>query len=228
MSETLKVLRLQLVNKQTFVWMPLIVLAGAVLLSILVFGLIPYEGVKWSGAAQAPLWYLFVVGTMALTRTFPFSQALSVTRRDYLLGTLLTATITCAGLATLFLVGTVVERLTKGWGLNGYVFTFDPFLSQGPIVAWFAYLVSGLLIFVSGVLSATVYKRFGSLWLTVAWIVGVAAVVAGAALVSSLVPLATLGTWAAAQTVLSCTAYGAVLLVGLVAITHLVLRRTLP
>lgn len=228
MTETLKVLRLQLVIKQTFVWMPLIVLTGAVLLSLLVFALIPYDGVKWSGAAQAPLWYLFVVGTMALTRTFPFSQALSVTRRDYLLGTMLTAAITSAGLATVFLVGTAIERATQGWGMNGYVFTFEPFLEQGPVVAWLAYLVSGLLCFTGGVLSATVYKRFGALWLTVAWIVAVAVMIGLAVLVYRVVPLATLDAWAAAQTVLTGTAYAAVLLVGLVGLTHLVLRRTLP
>ena len=56
-------------------------------------------GPKYGGGAQAPLWYFDVVGIQALTLTFPFSQAMSVTRREFFLGTLLTAAFTSSILA---------------------------------------------------------------------------------------------------------------------------------
>jgi hypothetical protein len=91
MSRILNVVRLQLVNKQTWVWIPLIVLGSALALSIVIYAMIPSDGPKYGGAGQAPLWYFFALGLQALTLTFPFSQALSVTRREFFLGTLLTA-----------------------------------------------------------------------------------------------------------------------------------------
>ena len=91
MSRTLNVVRMQFVNRQTYIWVPLLVLVGAFVLSLMIFAMIPDDGVKVGGGSQAPLWYFLVVGVQSLTLTFPFSQAMSVTRREFYLGTLLTA-----------------------------------------------------------------------------------------------------------------------------------------
>lgn len=228
MTGLVRVVRLQLVNKQTFVWMPLVVLVGVVGLSIGVFALIPYDGVKYSGAGQAPLWYMFAVGIMALTRTFPFSQAMSVTRRDYLVGTYATAGLTSAALATLFLLGTALERATGGWGVNGLVFAYEPLTNAGPVLAWLAYVALGLLFFGAGVLAATLYKRFGALWLTVISILWVAALLGLTVLVATVDPftvwmgsLLAAGLWA-------WLLVAALVVLAQAAITHRVLLRTLP
>src|SRR5690606_34328329 len=73
MSRTLNVVRLQLINKQTFIWVPLIVLAAATLVSVLIYAMIPSDGPKYGGGGQAPLWVFFAVGLSAMTMTFPFS-----------------------------------------------------------------------------------------------------------------------------------------------------------
>lgn len=37
MRRTLNVVRLQLINRQTFIWVPLIILGGATLVSVLIY-----------------------------------------------------------------------------------------------------------------------------------------------------------------------------------------------
>ncbi|WP_125129933.1 hypothetical protein [Microbacterium sp. 10M-3C3] len=167
MNRTLNVVRMQFVNRQTYLWVPLIVLGGSLVLSILVWALIPYDGPKYGGGAQAPFWYFGVVGVQALTLTFPFSQAMSVTRREYYLGTLLTAGLTSAILTAIFLVGAGIERATGGWGVNGYFFLLDWVWGAGVLGAALFYFAIAMLFFAAGFLGATVYKRYGMVGVTV-------------------------------------------------------------
>ena len=84
MNRTLNVVRLQLVNRMTYIWIPLIILFGALAITLAIYAMVTSGGgtvMMFSGGAQAPLWYFMVVGIQALTLTFPFSQAMSVTRR---------------------------------------------------------------------------------------------------------------------------------------------------
>lgn len=178
MNRTLNVVRMQLVNKATFIWVPLLILGGAFLLSLAIFAMIPYDGVKVGGGAQAPLWYFLAVGIQALTFTFPFSQAMSVTRREFFFGTYLTAAITAAVLSLVFLVGGLIELATNGWGMNGWFFYLDWVWAAGPAAAVFFYFVIAMLFFSIGFWAATLYKRFGTFWLT-ATLVGLGALLVG-------------------------------------------------
>ncbi|MCT9819415.1 hypothetical protein N3K63_03840 [Microbacterium sp. W1N] len=169
MSRTLNVVRMQLVNRQTFIWVPLIVLAGALVVSMGIWIILHANGVvvnMYGGGAQAPLWYFGVVGIQALTLTFPFSQAMSVTRREFYLGTLLTAALTSGILAVLFVIGGLVEIATGGWGVGGYFFALDWLWQAGPLVAGLFFFVLAMFAFTAGFWAATIYKRFGSAWLT--------------------------------------------------------------
>lgn len=118
MSRTLNVVRMQLANRETFVWVPLLILGSAFAISMIIWGILSSAGVTvnmYGGGAQAPLWYFVAVGVQALTLTFPFSQALSVTRREFFVGTMLTAALTSAILAAIFVVGGLIELATGGW-----------------------------------------------------------------------------------------------------------------
>lgn len=179
MNRTLKVVRLQLINRQTFVWIPLIILFGSLAISLLLYGIIHSagaRGVMISGGVQAPLWYFGVIGAMSLTRTFPFSQALSVTRREFFTGTLLTAVMTAALLSTVFVVGGLIEQATNGYGLNGWFFFVPWVWEAGPLAAGVAYFALAMFFFVIGFWAATIFKRFGALITTVT-LVGVSLVV---------------------------------------------------
>src|SRR3546814_13125197 len=97
MNRTLRVIRMQLVNRQTYIWVPLLVLGGSWVLSMAVHFTLNSAGVAsetFSGGAQAPLWYFLFVGVQALPLPFPFSHAMRVTRRAFYLGHLLTTILT--------------------------------------------------------------------------------------------------------------------------------------
>ncbi len=170
MSRTWNVVRMQLVNRETFIWTPLLVLGGALVISIGIWVVLSAAGVQvsmYGGGAQAPLWYFGVVGVQALTLTFPFSQAISVTRREFYLGTLLTAAVTSGILAVIFVIGGWIELATGGWGVNGYFFALDWLWTAGPLVAGIFFFVLAMFAFVIGFCCATIYKRFGTLRLTI-------------------------------------------------------------
>jgi len=187
MNRTLNVVRLQLLNRQTFLWLPLIILFGALAISLALYGTIQAagaDGVKVGGGVQAPLWYFGVIGVQALTRTFPFSQAMSVTRREFFLGTLLTAGITAVLLSTVFVIGGSVERATDGYGLNGYFFYFPWLWEAGPLAAGVVFFAIAMFAFVIGFWAATIFKRFGTLVTSVTLVGAALIVVAIAGLVT--------------------------------------------
>ena len=164
---TFNVIRLQLINKGTFVWYPLIILAGAVVVSVLIYAMIPVDTPKYGGGGQAPLWYFFAVGMSAMTLTFPFSQAMSITRREFFFGTMLTAILASALMGALFLIGGGIEVATNGYGVNGYVFYLPWLWDAGPLGAFVVYFTLALFFFVLGFTGATIYKSWGQLVLLI-------------------------------------------------------------
>ena len=231
MNRTLNVVRMQLINRATYIWIPLMVLGGALVISILVWAVLVGSGVRADfigGGAQAPLWYFLVVGVQALTLTFPFSQAMSVTRRDFYLGTLLTAALTAGLLSVVFVVGGLIEIATDGWGLNGYFFSIPWLWESGPAVAWLFYFVVAMLFFVIGFWAATIYKRFGSVWLTTV-LVGVGLLFVGLLwLIGRLEAWGRVFEWFATQGALGLTLWGLLLTALLAASSFLTLRRAVP
>lgn len=228
MTNVIKVVRLQLLNRSTYVYMPLLILAGALLLALLVFALIPTSEAKYGfGAAGAPLWSFLVVGVQALTLTFPFSQALSITRRDFHLGTLLTAALTSGMLAAAFAAIGVIERATHGWGMNGYV-TLPSLGGDAPGAAFLAYFVIAMLFFVSGYFCAAINKRWGALAL-IAALVGLTLVLAVVILLVFRAGVAgEVEAWLVAQGALGLALWGLALLAVLGLGSLAVIRRMVP
>lgn len=227
-ARTWRVVRMQLINRQTFIWVPLIILVGSFLLSLAVFALIPFDGPKYGGASQAPLWYFFAVGIQALTLSFPFSQAMSVTRRAFFLGTLLTAAITSAILGIVFVVGGILEDLTNGWGVNGYYFRLDWVWQESPAVAGLLYFTTAMLLFLVGFAGATIHKRFGVTAVAIAGIAAAVLAVAAIALLTWTDSWATAWNAVASQGPLVLTLWIALVAAVLAVVSWLVLRRATP
>lgn len=228
MSRTLNVVRLQLVNRQTYIWIPLMILGGAWVLTLIIFTMIPSDGVKFGGGAQAPVWYFMFVGIQALTLTFPFSQALSVTRREFYLGTLLTAALTSGILASIFVLGGLVEMATNGYGMNGYFFYIEWLWEAGWWAAWLAYFAVAMLLFVIGFWGATIYKRGGPMLLAIVLIGLGAVLVALMWLIGWRNAWGDVFGWIGAQGSLGLTLWGILVIVVLAATSFLTLRRAIP
>lgn len=231
MNRTLNVIRMQLVNRQTYVWVPVIVLAGSFVITLAIYGIIASAGVEgpmYGGGAQAPLWYFAVVGAQALTMTFPFSQAMSVTRREFTIGTLLTAGLTSALLALIFVVGGLIEQATDGWGMNGYFFYIPWVWDAGPAAAGLFFFALALLFFIVGFWGATIFKRFGTAVLTTV-VLAIALLLVGLLwLIGRVDGWADVGAWLAASGSLGLTLWGLLLIAVLAATSYLTLRRAVP
>mgnify|MGYP000991693464 FL=1 len=231
MNRILKVVRMQLTNKQTFVWVPLIVLGGAFAISLAIYGILFSAGATgtfYGGGAQAPLWYFAVIGAQALTMTFPFSQAMSVTRREFFLGTMLTAVLTAAMLAVIFVIGGLIETATGGWWFNGYFFTVGVGWEPGPVLAGVFYFAIAMLFFVSGFWGATIFKRFGTLWLIVTLVAVAAVVVLGLFVVTRMDAWPSVIDWVASIGLGGITLLIAGIAAVLAAIAFPTLRRATP
>ena len=231
MNRTLNVIRLQLVNRQTYVWVPLIVLTGAFVVTLAIYALLSSSGLPgpfYGGGAQAPLWYFLFVGIQALTMTFPFSQALSITRREFYLGTLATATITAILLATVFVIGGFLEDATGGWGMNGYFFQLTWIWEAGWWAAWLFYFAFTVLVFTIGFASATLYKRFGPLCVALVYTALALLLVGVMWVIGRLDAWGRVFTWLVEQGAVGLTLWGLLLTVVLAAGSFLTLRRATP
>ena len=231
MNRTLNVIRLQLVNRQTYVWVPLIVLTGAFVVTLAIYALLSSSGLPgpfYGGSAHAPLWYFLFVGIQALTMTFPFSQALSITRREFYLGPLATATITAILLATVFVIGGFLEDATGGWGMNGYFFQLTWIWEAGWWAAWLFYFAFTVLVFTIGFASATLYKRFGPLWVALVYTALALLLVGVMWVIGRLDAWGQVFTWFADQGAVGITLWGLLLTVVLAAGSFLTLRRATP
>lgn len=231
MNRTMNVIRMQLVNRETFIWVPLIVLGGAFLLTLAIYAILVSNGVTgpfYSGAAQAPMWYFAVVGAQALTLTFPFSQAMSVTRREFYLGTLLTAMLSAAGLAIVMVTFGLIEDASGGWGMNGYIFHIPWLSDSGPAVAALAFFSLSMLFFAFGFWGATIWKRYRAIGLTIA-LLGLAVVLIGLFwLTARLNAWTAVFLWIVDQGVLGLSLWGLALLAVLAGSSYITLRRAIP
>ncbi|WP_217178914.1 hypothetical protein [Streptomyces sp. AC495_CC817] len=228
MRRVLNVVRLQLINKQTFIWVPLIILVGATALSVLVYWMIPGDGPKYGGAGQAPLWYFLAIGIGAMTYTFPFSQAMSITRRDFFLGTMLTAVLGSALMGGLFTAGGAIELATGGYGVNGWVFYWPWLWESGPGGAFLFAFTLALFFFVAGFTGATIFKSWGLMVLTITWITLALLLIGWFYLVTTLELWGQVAETISTLGLIGLTLWGLVVVAVLSAVSFLAFRRARP
>ena len=222
------VVRMQFLNRWTFVGTPLCVLGGSWLISMLVNLIInsaDVTGAKVSYGAQAPLWYFLVVGIMAMAYTFPFSQAMTITRREFFLGTLGAAAICSVGMSLIFVALGLIERATDGYGFNSYFGYLEPLWESGPLAAGFEFFVFAMLVFIIGFWFATVYQFGGPRLLTILLIALGLALVGLAALITWQEWWPAVGEWFVDTGALGLAFWGVVLGVVLSAGSYATLRR---
>ncbi|EIC06425.1 hypothetical protein GCM10023065_32020 [Microbacterium laevaniformans] len=235
MNRTLAVARMQLVNKQTFVWVPLIITAVAFVISWLIAAIItnaigaaPAMGSSFNGAGQAPLWYFLAIGIQSLTLTFPFSQAMSVSRRTFFVGTTAIAAGAGAVLATVYSLLRIPEASTNGWGVGSYMFNLPGITDATWYEGWVFFFAVTVSFFLLGFWIATIYKRFGPTMVTTV-LSAIGLVLIGAvALITWQRWWGDVGAWLATQTPLTFGLWLLVLCVVLAGSSYLTLRRATP
>lgn len=225
----LGVVRMQLINKWTFLGIPAVIIAGSFLFSAVIWALIPDSvGVKYSGAGQAVMWYFFGLGIQSLTLSFPFSQGLSVSRRNFFLGTVGLFTLLAAAIAALYVVLGIIEKATNGWGLQGQMFALEWVAEKSWFIQWFFYFVLMMFLFLLGFWAATVYKRWQATGVLVMTLSAAVLLVGAAALITLQGWWPAVGAWIIALTPLTLGVVAFVLVLVLGAAAYLTLRRATP
>ena len=132
-QEILRIVRLHCIKPSVFFGVPLLILGGAWVITLIVTGLIAAGtgeavtfdasvGQRYSWAVISPQWYLVVVGVQAIAYTFSFALGFGSTRRNYWLGTALMFTLTSAAFALLIACLVQVEKSTAGWFIGAHMF----------------------------------------------------------------------------------------------------------
>ncbi|WP_343317876.1 hypothetical protein AAFM46_11345 [Arthrobacter sp. TMP15] len=229
MNRALGVARMQLINKWTFLGIPAVIIGSSFLLSVVIWALIPNTvEVKYSGAGQAVMWYFFGLGIQSLTLCFPFSQGLSVSRRNFFLGTVGLFTALAAVIAGLYVVLGFVEQATNGWGLHGYMFAISWVANQPWGIQWFFYFVMMMFLFLLGFWGATVYKRWQATGTLIMFLSLAVLLVGAIALITLSGWWPAVGAWTITLTPLSIGAIAFLFVVVLAAAAFTTLRRATP
>lgn len=226
--------RLYVVNRWMYFGIPWFIMAIAATISVVIALLIrattngdqeALDGMRFSWAVLSPLWYLVAAGVMAISATFPFALALTLTRREFYLGTSLMFVLVSAANAVAWTVLTELERLTSGWGIGMKMFTSLWFGVEPWYVNLLAYFSLQVLVLFVGASVATIYMRWRITGMVYFWaalavvVLGVVALVvltgSGPGIVEFVLAIGVAG------------AFGLCLLVALVAAVfgYLVLRR---
>lgn len=102
-------------------------------------------GTSWSGAVFYIFVYLGILAAITMNQTFQFALGLSVTRRDFYLGSILMFGLHALWFGAALTLLSYVEQWTDGWWLGGHLFATHYFgtgsLGQRFITLWVAILV---------------------------------------------------------------------------------------
>jgi hypothetical protein len=165
------VVRLHLANPATVLLWPLGILAAIFVANLAIWAIIAlnvsgpdYEdavrGMQWSGASTFIFVYMMVVAVQAMNQTFGFALGMSVTRRDYFLGSAAAFAALSVVYAVVLSVLGEIEAATGGWGLGGRMFT-AVYFGDGSfgqrLFTTFAFMV---FFFFVGSAVAAVYARW--------------------------------------------------------------------
>ncbi|MGQ3385187.1 hypothetical protein [Glutamicibacter sp. TV12E] len=163
MNRTIKVARMQLINKATFIGIPLMILVSAFLFTLAIWWLVRRnggDGVLYGGGAQAPMWYFLALGIQALTMTFPFSLGMSISRRTFYVGTVALFSACALALSVFYYLMGLIETATGGWGMDGRFFAMQWIADNSWFIQIMFYFVLMVLLFMIGFLIATIYMRW--------------------------------------------------------------------
>jgi hypothetical protein len=173
-NRILAVVRLHLVNRYSVFAVPVMVLAGILVVDLAIWSIIfstqpegsdraaTRDALTYVGAVFYIFIYMLVLGIQAIAFSFPFALGFSVTRRDFWLGSSLTFILLSAVYSAYLTLLAAIETATNGWGLGGSLFATVYF--GGFEAAWSTrfglYFAAFLFSFFVGAVIATIYQRW--------------------------------------------------------------------
>lgn len=229
------VFRLQFAVRYSFIWLPMGIFVLAWLLGIGIGFLIdsqmpdriPVEDpIHSTSAAQATIWYLAFMAAYTASHTFPFSVALSYSRRVYLIGTYLTFVVVALGHGVAAMLAYGIERVTNGFGHHIYVLGSPSFKHLGGALGVGLFVAVLTLFFMCfGFFWAILYRR---VTIPVLWavIIGVIVLLLGTVAVITLNNLwGNVGMWISDQNAFTLAGWGLVATLALGLLNYVLIRK---
>ncbi|WP_300344256.1 hypothetical protein [Nesterenkonia sp.] len=230
--------RLQFAVPSSLVWVPLMVFAGAWAIATGIAAWLTFQTEAtftaaepfYAGASQAAMWCLLFMAAYTASHTFPFSMALSYSRRVFVIGAFLAFAVVSAAYGIAFMFGIWVERITDGFGMHAY--TFDlPFLVQGEggiLGAGLLAAVVNLMLMMIGFFWSILYRRVSVPMLWTIILVLAVVTLAGATLINQADGWGSIWEWFSRQTTLSLAGWTALWTAILAVLNYVVIRKAVP
>ncbi|HET6152463.1 MAG TPA: hypothetical protein VFE15_05870 [Marmoricola sp.] len=175
MNRATAVMKMHLVDRLTLVVLPLGILAASFTVNVLVWLPLAKDGRHTGGALAVPA-FVLAAAIFAVVRGLPFALGMGVTRRSFVLGTLMTGAVLAVGFGTLYVLLGGLENLTGGWWLHGTFFDYSFFHRSIWPARWLMLVVGFFASWLLGTAVASLYPRWGMVALVIA---GPAVVLAG-------------------------------------------------
>ncbi len=206
MSRIWNAARLNLINKWTVYWIPLMILGFIWLINMIIWWIIAasvtggdrqdaLDGTQWSGASFYIFVYMLVIGVGAMNMTFAYALGLSLTRREFYLGSTLAFVLLSFSYGIILTVLSYLEEWTNGWGIGGHMFT-SVYFGSGPV--WqrlFIFTVAMLFFAFMGTVSGAIFMRWRTNGLLVAGAITTILIVGAVALITLTQSWPLVGEW---------------------------------
>jgi len=167
MNRTMSVLRMHARDKVMWVYVPIFILCINFAVNLLI-SFLPIDSTPiYTGGIVQLYVYMFVMGIITLPQSFPLALGLSVSRRNYFLGTTGIIILVSTALAFLLCITAQIEQQTDYWGGNLHFFTI-PYLNDGTVFEQFCiYFILMINLYFVGLVISSVHRRYGNIGLFV-------------------------------------------------------------
>ncbi|GAA1612256.1 hypothetical protein [Leucobacter chromiireducens] len=175
MNRILKITRLHLNRLANFLGTPAIILGVVLLVSIIIALAIqratglPSDHAEYIDGARMNMgvvWslpgFLIYYGVQAVATTYPFALALGTTRRNFILGTMLSNVLQAAYVAVMLVILLGLELATGHWFSNTYVLDVYAVGSGNPWILAISGFLGVLFCLTVGGLFGAIWVRFGA------------------------------------------------------------------
>ncbi|MEC0093523.1 hypothetical protein [Paenibacillus macquariensis] len=170
MNRTMSVLRMHAKNKMMWVYVPIFILCINFAVNLLISLLLIDPPPMYTGGIIQLYVYMFVMGIIIIPQSFPLALGLSVSRKNYFLGTTSIIILVSTAFAFLWCITAQIEQQSDYWGGNLHFFTI-PYLNDGTVFEQFCiYFILMMNFYYVGLVISSVHRRYGNIGLLVLFI----------------------------------------------------------
>ncbi|MBU5213782.1 hypothetical protein P9D39_12300 [Heyndrickxia oleronia] len=161
MSQVMGVMKMHVREKWGWIYTPWIILFFSFFVNLVISFLLDGNDPMYTGGLMSIYIYMLVMGMVTISQMFQFAIGLSISRKDFYLGTLGIFVAMSAGIAIVLLILNNIEQWSGGWGVNLHFFHL-PYLNDGLQIEQISisFIVMLHMCYLGFVISS-VFQRFG-------------------------------------------------------------------